>query len=155
MTTNTVQTATATTHTSRVPIDTLANRLMLARAQAGHISIREAADRCQVGRGAWTNWEKGAQPERIDELVDLIAERLDCDRHWLRHGGVLRPAEVIESRKPRWQRGQTTLYAHRPAREALAPRLVDRGDDPHPAAPRPASHAVRATRRRHPHPAGV
>ena len=119
---------------SRIPADTLANRLMLARAQAGHISIREAADLCGVGRGAWTNWEKGAQPEYVDDLVDLIAEKLGCDRDWLRHGGALRPAEATENRKPRWQRSHSPSTwkantAERPRRAGADRPMVARPTD--------------------------
>ncbi len=84
-----------------IPADTFANRLILARAQAGHISIREAAEKCGLGRGAWTNWEKGAKPEGFEDLTALIAEKLHCQLGWLRNGGALRS---VDDRRPRWQR---------------------------------------------------
>lgn len=73
----------------RVPADTLANRLMLARALAGHLSIREAADQCGLGRGAWTKWERGTRPSDVLVIVPLIAEKLDVDEQWLMWGGPL------------------------------------------------------------------
>jgi transcriptional regulator with XRE-family HTH domain len=73
----------------RIPADTLSNRLMLARAMAGHLSIREAAEMCGLGRGAWTNWERGARPSDILEIVPIIAEKLDVDEQWLMWGGPL------------------------------------------------------------------
>jgi len=75
----------------RIPADTLPNRLMLARAMAGHLSIREAAELCGYGRGAWTNWERGARPLDVIEVVTAIAEKLDCDKEWLLFGGPLTP----------------------------------------------------------------
>lgn len=73
----------------RIPADTLANRLMLARALAGHLSIREAADLCGLGRGAWTKWERGTRPSDVLEIVPLIAEKLEVDEQWLMWGGPL------------------------------------------------------------------
>jgi transcriptional regulator with XRE-family HTH domain len=72
----------------RVPADTLSVRLMLARKLAG-VSIREAADLCGLGRGAWTKWENGARPLDLLEITGIIAERLDIDVDWLRFGGPL------------------------------------------------------------------
>lgn len=72
----------------RIPADTLPNRLTLARKLAG-LSIREAADLCGYGRGAWTNWEHGARPLDYLEVTGVIAERLDIDLDWLRFGGPL------------------------------------------------------------------
>ncbi|HET8640563.1 MAG TPA: helix-turn-helix transcriptional regulator [Pseudonocardiaceae bacterium] len=74
---------------ARIPVDSFANRLMLARSHAGHLSIREAADLCDLGRGAWTNWERGAKPVDIIPIATRIAERLKIDREWLLFGGPL------------------------------------------------------------------
>lgn len=71
-----------------VPRDSIANRLMLARAEAGHISIREAALMCGLGRGAWQNWERGRSEPGVSTIL-LIAERLDVDGQWLALGGQL------------------------------------------------------------------
>jgi transcriptional regulator with XRE-family HTH domain len=72
----------------RIPADTLSNRLMLARKLAG-LSIREAADLCDLGRGAWTKWENGARPLDLLEITAIVAEKLDVDLEWLRFGGPL------------------------------------------------------------------
>lgn len=82
----------------RIPADTLAHRLMLARAMAGHLSIREAADLCGYGRGAWTNWERGARPLDVLDVVRVVAERLDVDEEWLLFGGPLAGARTSRPR---------------------------------------------------------
>lgn len=75
----------------RIPADTLPNRLMLARRLAG-LSIRDAADLCGLGRGAWTKWENGSRPLDLLEITGIIAEKLDIDLEWLRFGGALVPS---------------------------------------------------------------
>lgn len=86
-----------------IPADTFAHRLMLARAHADHISIREAADLCGLGRGAWTNWERGAKTVDLLEIAQIISEKLGVDREWLLYGGPLaKPARPI----PRSRRGR-------------------------------------------------
>lgn len=137
--------------TTGIPADTFANRLMLARAQAGHISIREAAELCGVGRGAWTNWEKGARPESYEDLTDLIAERLGCDRDWLRHGGSLRPVDDRPARAPRWRRTHSpspwkTSAADRP----MPARPIDGRAPGHPVSRRPPPGPGRTSRVQHP-----
>jgi transcriptional regulator with XRE-family HTH domain len=82
-------------------VDSFGNRLKLARAHAGHLSIREAADRCDIGRGAWTNWERGARPADIIEVAAVVACRLGVDRDWLLFGG---PLTTIEPRSLRRRR---------------------------------------------------
>jgi len=127
----TIDTAAPAAQTPRaIPADTFANRLILARAQAGHLSIREAAALCDLGRGAWTNWEKGAKPEGLDDLADLIAEKLSCDRDWLRYGGMLRT--VVDDRpRPRWsRRADTSPYSNRSGRRwrrRMVPRTTSNG----------------------------
>jgi transcriptional regulator with XRE-family HTH domain len=76
-----------------IPADSFANRLMLARAFAGHLSIRDAAELCDLGRGAWTNWEKGAKPADIIDIATVVAEKLRVDFDWLLFGGELSQAE--------------------------------------------------------------
>lgn len=76
--------------TARVPTDSIANRLILARHLAGHLSIREAAARCDIGRGAWQNWERGNSSPRIND-VRAIADVLGVDLAWLANGGPLQP----------------------------------------------------------------
>lgn len=80
-----------------IPADTFANRLILARAHAGHLSIRDAAELCGVGRGAWTNWEKGARPIDMLGAVEAISEKLGVDADWLLNGGGL-----AGTRRTRW-----------------------------------------------------
>lgn len=82
----------------RIPADTLANRLMLARKLAG-ISIRDAADMCDLGRGAWTKWENGSRPLDLLEITGVIAEKLDVDLEWLRFGGPLLPARGVPTKR--------------------------------------------------------
>jgi transcriptional regulator with XRE-family HTH domain len=82
-------------------VDSFGNRLKLTRAHAGHLSIREAADRCDIGRGAWTNWEKGARPSDIIEVTEVIAAKLGVDRDWLLFGGSLTPIEPRSLRRRR------------------------------------------------------
>lgn len=85
-----------------IPADTLAHRLMLARSHAGGLSIREAAELCGFGRGAWTNWEsKGSVPADADYVTEVIAEKLGVDVDWLRRGGQLAEPEA-RSRRARW-----------------------------------------------------
>src|SRR2546421_6139646 len=72
-----------------IPADTFANRLILARAYAGHLSQREAADLCGLGRGAWTNWERGARCRDLLDVVGKVSEKLGVDHDWLLFGGPL------------------------------------------------------------------
>ena len=74
---------------TRIPVDTVANRLLLARAMAGHLSIREAALKCNLGRGAWQNWERGVSAPPL-AAIERIADTLGVDRVWLTWGGPLR-----------------------------------------------------------------
>lgn len=79
----------ASTQRGGIPADSFANRLMLARAYAGHIPIRRAAELCGFGHGAWTNWEKGANPADKVEVAEVISEKLGVDFDWLLFGGSL------------------------------------------------------------------
>lgn len=85
-----------------IPADTFAHRLMLARAHAGHLSIRDAATMCGFGRGAWTNWEKGSQPVDMLYAVEVISEKLNVDPDWLLNGGQLREEDQPRDRRIRW-----------------------------------------------------
>lgn len=100
-----------------IPADSFANRLMLTRAHAGHLSIREAADLCDLGRGAWTNWEKGTLPGDIIDVATTVASRLGVDRDWLLFGGQLSQAENRPARRrgtaPRSTHGCATVPAGR------------------------------------------
>lgn len=111
-----------------IPVDSFGNRLMLARAHAGHISIREAADLCEIGRGAWTNWEKGARPVDIIDVADVIADKLGVDRDWLLFGGGLSQ----QNAKPLRRRGRGQL-------DNCRNRTVNRPGPRQPKPPTPAS----------------
>ena len=74
---------------ARVPEDTYANRLVLARAHAGHLSQRVAAERCGLNDANWANWERGMRSRTMVEDAEAIAEGLNVDRDWLLHGGPL------------------------------------------------------------------
>lgn len=93
-------------------MDSFANRLMLARAHAGHMSIRDAAEMCGLGRGAWTNWEKGARPADIIDIATVVAEKLGVDRDWLLFGGQLGQAEGRPGRRIRRPEAGPPAIAH-------------------------------------------
>ena len=105
---------------SRIPADTFAHRLMLARAHAGHLSIREAAERCGLGRGAWTYWEKGGLPVDLDYVIEKISETLDVDPVWLGLGGMLAEPEETRRQRARW----STVRPHTTSRP-VAPQSTD------------------------------
>lgn len=75
--------------TGRIPGDTFSNRLLLTRALAGHISIREACEMTGLNRGSWQGWERGLRPRDILDVAQRISEALDVDREWLLWGGPL------------------------------------------------------------------
>jgi len=101
-----------------VPVDTFGNRLMLVRAHAGHMTVREAADKCGLNYGSWSNWERGKMPRDLLDVVESVSEGLAIDRDWLMYGGPLTRPE--RNRKLRI----TSLRS--PARPgARRPRRVD------------------------------
>jgi len=124
-----------------IPVDSFANRLMLARAHAGHISIREAADLCDLGRGAWTNWEKGARPVDVIEVAAVVAEKLGVDQEWLLFGGALGEAERRSLRR-RGRETDEVMRRYRSIAEQL-PTVPARPRDT-----RPPGHPVGAGIRR-------
>lgn len=136
---------TITVSAAKIPADTFANRLILSRAMAGHLSIREAAERCGLGRGAWQNWEKGARPDDYLGLVELIAERLEVDEQWLRDGGSLAPAEA-QVRPPRWRQNRNKdvfqRAVTRPPGRAISSPMGGRPPN------RPARHSLPSGQRR-------
>lgn len=117
------------TQRGAIPADSFAARLMLARMHAGHLSIRDAAEKCALGRGAWTNWEKGALPGDIIGVATLIAEKLGIDRDWLLFGGSLSAERQRvtgrASADPKRVSGQVTRLAP-PAPTARQSRRVHR-----------------------------
>lgn len=72
-----------------IPADTLAVRLAIARMHAGHLTIREAAERCGLNYGSWSNWENGAKPRDLLEVAHAVSEGLDVDHDWILFGGAL------------------------------------------------------------------
>jgi transcriptional regulator with XRE-family HTH domain len=125
----------------RVPADTLSNRLMLARKLAG-LSIREAADQCGLGRGAWTNWENGARPLDLLEVTGTIADKLDIDVDWLRFGGALAGPRGRETRGLTKRPTSDTVWnspspIRSSSRRPMAGRPNGRGDAVRPEVRRP------------------
>jgi hypothetical protein len=91
---------------------------MLARAFAGHLSIREAADLCDIGRGAWTNWEKGARPVDMLDVAEVVSEKLNVSREWLLFGG---PLSAPEHRRQLRRTRKGTLTAPYRSRSKFRP----------------------------------
>jgi len=106
-----------------IPQDTYAHRLMLARAHAGHLSIRDAAKKCGLNHASWANWERGTASRTLIDDAGAIAEGLAVDRDWLLHGGPLTgPDKPRRLRVAYWRRAST-----RPGEERR-PRRIDRRD---------------------------
>ena len=81
----------------RIPEDTFGHRLMLVRADAGNLTIEQAAKQAGLLSQSWGNWERGRMPRDRVDVVDAVVEAFGTDRAWLLDGGPLtRP-----SRKPR------------------------------------------------------
>lgn len=89
----------------RIPADTFANRLVLARKLAG-LTIREAAEAAGLNYGSWSNWENGKRPQDLLDVVDRISATLDVDHEWLLFGGPLTPARG----KPTKRSGATNTH---------------------------------------------
>lgn len=126
-----------------IPTDTFGRRLMLARDHAGNLSIRDAADLCGIGRGAWTNWERGARPIDMLEIVEVISEKLGIDRDWLLWGGPLAKPEAAS-------RAGMGRRLRRPTEEYGASAVRTRARSPHvPAGVGPTATPDRPTPSRH------
>jgi len=87
------------THQGDIPSDTLSNRLLLARTHAGFLTVKEAAERCGLNYGSWSNWEGGARPRDLLDVVRKIANGLDINYEWLLFGGPLLPARGRPTRR--------------------------------------------------------
>ena len=85
MTTSTEPTGTR----GAIPLDTFANRLMLARKHRGFHTIQEAAAKCGLDRQSWSNWERGIRPRDLLDVAERISAGLDIDPDWLLYGGPL------------------------------------------------------------------
>jgi transcriptional regulator with XRE-family HTH domain len=82
------------TQARRIPRDTLARRVQIARDEVG-LSQRAAALRCGITFGEWQGIEAGAQARGLNVKIDKIAKGLGYDRDWLMWGGPLAPDESI------------------------------------------------------------
>jgi len=61
---------------------------------ADDCTIREAADRCGLNYGSWSNWERGMEPRGLLDVVEKISQGLGVNREWLLYGGPLDQADV-------------------------------------------------------------
>jgi transcriptional regulator with XRE-family HTH domain len=86
--------------TGRIPADTFSIRLMLARALAGHLSIREASELTGLNRGAWQDWEHGRRPRDLIDVCRRVADKLDVDFNWLLLGGSLAGPRGVPTERP-------------------------------------------------------
>lgn len=68
-----------------VPETTFASRLVLLRHHLGLTQV-EAAAKCGLDDGSWSNWERGGKPRGMDQVVEKIAETFNVDRNWLMWG---------------------------------------------------------------------
>lgn len=104
-----------------IPADTFAARLKLSRLHVGDITVKDAADRCGLNYGSWSNWERGSRPQELIEVAEAISAGLGIDRNWLLFGGPLATPESGGRRKtlrrkdneeyPR-RAGQSHPYSH-------------------------------------------
>lgn len=70
------------------PRDSFGNRLLLLRRTLG-LSQEEAAAKCGLDNGSWSNWENGKNPRQLAEVVHKIVRATGVDRDWLIWGGDL------------------------------------------------------------------
>ena len=73
---------------AKVPLDTLASRLVLLRHELGW-SQRKAAHETGVPYGTWQGMELGRETRSLDRHVVAIAAHSGYDRDWLMWGGPL------------------------------------------------------------------
>lgn len=69
-----------------IPADTFAARLVLLRHHLG-LSQVEAAERCGLDDGSWSNWERGSSPRRQADVAKAISQGLGVSLKWLLLGG--------------------------------------------------------------------
>lgn len=72
-----------------IPPDSFALRLMALR-HALKLTQQQAAARCGLDDGSWSNWENGVTPRGMDIVVGKIVAGLGADRDWLMWGGGVR-----------------------------------------------------------------
>lgn len=75
------------------PQDSFGVRLLLVRRTLG-LSQEEAAAKCGLDNGSWSNWENGAHPRQLPEVVHKIVRTFNVDRDWLIWGGELGPSST-------------------------------------------------------------
>lgn len=85
----------------RIPADTFAVRLVLARYLAGRLSIEKAAAQCGLNPGNWAHWEDGRRPRDRVDVAQAVAAGLDVDFNWLLLGGPLAGPRGVPTRPPR------------------------------------------------------
>ena len=83
----------------KIPVDSYEHRLMLARAHAGNLSIRAAAERCGLNHANWANWEQGMRSRTKVEDAQAVSEGLGVDLDWLLFGGPLAKPEPPQRRR--------------------------------------------------------
>jgi transcriptional regulator with XRE-family HTH domain len=87
----------------QIPADSFAHRLMLVRAHTGYLTVKDAADRCGLNYGSWSNWERGALPRDLLGVVQKISQGLDIDFDWLLFGGNPRTSAGRRDDTPRYR----------------------------------------------------
>lgn len=83
-----------------VPKDSFATRLILIRRELDLTQL-QAAQRCGLDDGSWSNWENGTRPRGMDAIVTAIATHLGVDRDWLMWGAESRATKSDKSRTRR------------------------------------------------------
>jgi transcriptional regulator with XRE-family HTH domain len=131
---------TSTQRQRPIPADTLMIRLAIARMHAGHLTIREAAERCGLNYASWSNWEQGSRPRDLLGVAHAVSEGLDVDHDWILFGGRLAGPRGMptERRKPLPREYQQATRRPRPGRPKNRP-TPDRGNTrpPRPEQRRP------------------
>lgn len=73
-----------------IPHDTFASRLVMVRMHHGYLTIEQAAAKCGVNYGSWSNWERGMNPRDILGVAQKISDGLGIDYEWLLFGSQRR-----------------------------------------------------------------
>lgn len=119
----------------RRPADTFANRLLLTRALAGHLSINAATELTGLNREAWRDWERGRRPRDILDVCRRIADTLDIDHDWLLFGGPLAGPKGVSTKRT----GEATLRYPQVTERPRDNRPVGRAaEGPRPGQPQSA-----------------
>jgi transcriptional regulator with XRE-family HTH domain len=110
-----------------IPADTFGHRLLLVRAHLGHMTVKDAAERCGLNYGAWSKWERGSMPRDKVDVADAIAEGLGIDRDWLLHGGQLTKPPTTRVTRRTYLRSPIARPGRSspPDRRVRRPRRVD------------------------------